>query len=142
MNERINKHIADVHVMYVNFHNYHWNVKGLQFKSIHEMTEAYYEKLAVLFDDLAEGLLMKGEKPPVTVSQYMKLAEVKEETETEFTTAEVLSKVKESFEYLVKEFEITRKEAAAADDAVTEAFFAETIGFLRKEIWFISSSVK
>lgn len=39
---------ADAHHLWVKFHNYHWNVKGLQFYSIHEYTEKAYEEMAEL----------------------------------------------------------------------------------------------
>lgn len=53
---------ADAHHLWVKFHNYHWNVKGLQFFSIHEYTEKAYEEMAELFDSCAERVLQLGEK--------------------------------------------------------------------------------
>ena len=141
MKERIQQHIADVHTLYVAFHNYHWHVKGIQFKAIHELTESYYEWLAELYDDLAERLLMMGETPPVTIAAYQAMTKIKEEERTEFSPQEVLKKVLEAFSYLSKELEITRQEASEGSDSVTDDLLTEALAFLQKQIWFVRSSL-
>jgi starvation-inducible DNA-binding protein len=141
MNERIKQHIADVHIIYVKFHNYHWNVKGLQFKSVHEMTEGYYEWLGTLYDDLAEILLMRGDKPPVTVAGYLSQARIQEEEKTEFSPKEVLEGVLSAFTYLAEELEITRREAAENEDVGLDSFLTDVLGYLEKQIWFVKSSI-
>lgn len=39
--DKLNQNVADLHLIYVKLHNYHWNVKGLQFFQIHNATEGY-----------------------------------------------------------------------------------------------------
>ena len=64
--ELLNKNLANMQVLYVKLHNYHWNVKGINFKPIHEMTEAYYNYFAEQYDEVAERIVQLGGKPLVT----------------------------------------------------------------------------
>ena len=45
---------ADAHALYIKVHNYHWNVKGMDFHPVHAYTEGLYNEMSVLFDDMAE----------------------------------------------------------------------------------------
>ena len=47
--KQLNKIQAEAHAFYVAFHDYHWNVKGMQFYSIHEYTEHAYDDMGDLF---------------------------------------------------------------------------------------------
>jgi len=62
---------ADSHVLYVTIHNYHWNVKGLQFFAVHEATEKLYDTMSEIFDETAERILQLGGTPLVSLSEIM-----------------------------------------------------------------------
>ena len=45
---------ADAHALYIKTHNYHWNVKGMDFFPVHSYTQKIYEEMSELYDDMAE----------------------------------------------------------------------------------------
>ncbi|WP_428768951.1 DNA starvation/stationary phase protection protein [Treponema sp. HNW] len=138
--KRLAVHTADFAVLYVKLHNYHWHVKGLEFKPIHELTESYYEKMTEAYDAVAERLLQLGEKAPSTMKGYLEVSGIKEEAARTFTPAEVIKMVLADFEYLAKELQTTRIEAADSNDSTTDAILAGLIEHLEKEIWMLKSS--
>lgn len=137
----LKKHTADNLVLWVKFHNLHWNVRGPQFKAVHEMTEAYYDAIAEDYDALAERLVQLGEKPPVTTAECTALSSVKEVAKNGFTVAEVLDIVKADFTALVDEYHAARTEAAESGDSTTEAIYVDMVARLEKQLWMIDATI-
>jgi len=137
----LKKHTADNLILWVKFHNLHWNVRGPQFKPIHEMTEAYYDAFAEDYDALAERLVQLGEIPPVTTSECIALSSVKETAENGFSVAEVLAVVKTDFTALVTEYRTARDEAADSGDSTTEALYVDMVARLEKQLWMIDATI-
>ncbi len=75
----LNRLLADEHVLYVKTRNYHWNVVGPQFHSLHEMFEEQYEKLAPAIDDIAERARALGVTALGSMSQFLDEAELQED---------------------------------------------------------------
>lgn len=142
MMDRMRVHVADLQVFYVKLHNYHWNVKGPQFRSIHEFTEALYDEITGHYDDLAERMLMVGAKPPVTMKEYLALTGIKEETNQDFTPVQVFEGVKQDLAYLLAEVKQTRVLAANQEDAGTDALLTDLISSFEKHLWMIGASLK
>ena len=140
--DRMGVHVADLQVLYVKLHNYHWHVKGPQFRSIHEYTEALYDEVTGFYDDVAERMLMLGAKPPVTMKEYLTLTNIKEEPLQEFTVAQVLEGVKSDLTYLLGELKQTRVLAADQNDAGTDGLLTDIISSLEKHLWMIGASLK
>ncbi|MGI5173732.1 DNA starvation/stationary phase protection protein [Treponema sp. OMZ 840] len=137
--KRLSVHTADFAVLYVKLHNYHWHVKGLEFRPIHELTESYYEKMTGAYDAVAERLLQLGEKAPSTMKEYLEVSGIKEEGARTFTPVEVIKMVLADFEYLAKELQVTRTEAADNNDSTTDSILTGLIEHLEKEIWMLKS---
>ncbi len=76
--QKLNQNLADLHILYVKLHNYHWNIQGPQFVTIHKTTEEFYERVAELYDEIAERILQLGDKPLATVKGYIENAQLKE----------------------------------------------------------------
>ena len=72
--------LADTYTLYLKTHNYHWNVTGPQFNSLHLMFETQYTELALAVDLIAERIRALGEPAPGSYSAYAELATVKEAT--------------------------------------------------------------
>ena len=140
--ERLSKHVADCGILYTKLHNYHWHVSGLEFPTIHQLTESYYEELTDNYDALAERILQLGGVAPASVKEYLSLAGIKEETKKSFTAKEVLIGVKADFEYLLAELHETRKAAADANDAGSDALLTDMIGAFEKKIWMLNACLK
>lgn len=133
---------ADAHSLWVKFHNYHWNVKGLQFFSIHEYTEKAYEDMATLFDDCAERALQLGEKVYIDPSKLTQMSNISKLEKDCFTPVDVLNYIREDYKYLLAEFKKLDKLASENDDTTTSAFAQENIAKYEKAIWMLNSSLQ
>jgi len=70
--------LADTFTLYLTTHNFHWNVKGPMFQTLHLMFEAQYNELWLALDAIAERIRALGFPAPGTYAQYSKLSSVKE----------------------------------------------------------------
>lgn len=75
----LNQLLADEHVLYVKTRNYHWNVTGPQFHSLHEMFEEQYKQLADTIDDIAERARMLGVVAAGSMSWFLDQARLSED---------------------------------------------------------------
>ncbi|WP_276882563.1 Dps family protein [Campylobacter cuniculorum] len=133
---------ADAHSLWVKFHNYHWNVKGFQFFSIHEYTEKAYEDMAELFDNCAERVLQLKEKAIVDAEILNKNAKSPKIQKDCFSANEVIELIKKDYEYLLNEFKKLDKESEKAGDTTTVAFAQENIAKYEKSLWMLEATLE
>lgn len=69
--------LADTYAIYLKTQNYHWNVVGEHFVSIHNMFEEQYKQLTRMIDRIAERIRMLGEKSPGSFSEFSALTNIK-----------------------------------------------------------------
>lgn len=72
--------LADTYTIYLKTQNYHWNVKGPLFHTLHAMFEEQYTELAMAIDEIAERIRAIGQPAPGSFSEFAGLAKVQEET--------------------------------------------------------------
>ena len=70
--------LADTYTLYLKTHNFHWNVTGPMFQTLHLMFETQYNELALAVDLVAERIRALGYPAPGTYSQYANLSSIKE----------------------------------------------------------------
>lgn len=136
----LNQLQADALMMYTKLHNYHWNVKGLQFYGIHEKTEEFYNYFGVMYDDLAERLLQLGIKPIVTLKAVVDKTKIQEETKDSFNVEYVAENIVKDFNYFLSAFK--ELSAVSEKDAPTQAYADEVVGHLQKETWMLKSLIE
>ena len=76
--------LADQFVLYTKARNYHWNVTGNMFFTLHIKFEELYNELAIDIDETAERIRTYGLNAPGTMSEFLKLSELKEEEEAKY----------------------------------------------------------
>lgn len=76
--EKLSRLLADSYTLYLKTHNYHWNVTGRMFQTLHTLFETQYTELATAVDDIAERIRALGEKAPGSYKQFAQLANVKD----------------------------------------------------------------
>lgn len=74
----LNTVLADEYTLYTRLRNYHWNVTGPQFHSLHEMFEEQYEQFAELKDDVAERVRSYGEFAIGTMQEFLEATRLSE----------------------------------------------------------------
>lgn len=70
--------LADTYTLYLKTHNYHWNVTGPHFNTLHTMFQTQYNELWLSLDAIAERIRSLGEPAPGTYKAYGKLTSIKE----------------------------------------------------------------
>lgn len=70
--------LADTYTLYLKTHNFHWNVTGPMFQTLHTMFETQYTELALAVDLIAERIRALGFPAPGTYSEYAKLSSIAE----------------------------------------------------------------
>lgn len=78
--EGLSRLLADTYTLYLKTHNFHWNVTGPMFNTLHLMFETQYTELAVAVDDIAERIRALGHFAPGSYSAYARLSSIKEST--------------------------------------------------------------
>ena len=76
--EGLSRLLADTFTLYLTTHNFHWNVKGPMFQTLHVMFEAQYNELWLALDAIAERIRALGFPAPGTYSEYARLSSIKE----------------------------------------------------------------
>ena len=72
--------LADTYTLYLKTHNFHWNVTGPLFNTLHLMFETQYTELALAVDLIAERIRALGLPAPGSYAQFAKLTCIQEET--------------------------------------------------------------
>lgn len=77
--EGLSRLLADTYTLYLKTHNFHWNVTGPMFDTLHNMFEEQYRALADAVDAIAERIRALGFPAPGTYAEFGRLASIKEE---------------------------------------------------------------
>jgi DNA-binding ferritin-like protein (oxidative damage protectant) len=141
MNKDLNKFLSNLAVMTFKLHNLHWNLVGINFVQLHEYTEKLYDQTFEQFDEVAEILKMKGETPSVKLSEYLKIASIKEIDAKPFTAAEVLKVLKADIQEMASLADKIRKAAGKADDFQVSTVFEDYLKSYAKTQWFLNAMI-
>lgn len=84
--EGLSRLLADTYTLYLKTHNYHWNVTGPMFQTLHLMFETQYTELALAVDLIAERIRALGAKAPGSYAEFAALTSIAEESGTRSAT--------------------------------------------------------
>ena len=136
---RLNPYLSNLVVLHAKFHDLHWFVKGKMFVQIHQYTEGRYNDFAEKFDEVAEKIIMQGEKPVSTLNEYLSLATVKELDKKDYQDSEVLKEVLSDTELLYNQAVELRKSFDEDGNFSVVTMLEDHIIGYEKEIWFLKS---
>ncbi|WP_080809574.1 Dps family protein [Halomicronema hongdechloris] len=77
--EGLSRLLADTYTLYLKTHNFHWNVTGPMFQTLHLMFEEQYNELALAVDQVAERIRALGFPAPGTYKEFAQLSSIDEE---------------------------------------------------------------
>ena len=140
--EHLDQHLADLHVLYSKLHNYHWNVEGKGFFTLHTKLEELYDGVAEEIDAVAERILMIGHRPSASLAAYLKKAKLKEAASAPVSCEDIAADLLSDYGTLVSGL---RTGIAAAQDAGDEVSVDLMIGSLseyEKTIWMLDAFLK
>lgn len=139
MNQELAVLLADTYALYLKTQNYHWHVKGPQFKSLHQLFEDQYQSLALAVDEIAERLLILGYKAPATFREYVNLTRIKE-GDSNLKANEMVKQLAQDHQTLVKDLQRSIKVAQEQGDEGTVTLLGERMAEHEKARWMLHSS--
>ncbi|AIQ73340.1 MULTISPECIES: Dps family protein [Paenibacillus] len=134
----MNRQVANLNVLYVKIHNFHWYVKGEQFFSLHVKFEELYNEVTLHMDEVAERLLTIKGSPAATLKEYLELATIQEATGKEDTRGMVQSLI-EDFATISEELTEGIELAEETKDQPTSDMFIKIRSDLEKHQWMLRS---
>lgn len=136
----LNKLLADSYTLYLQTHNFHWNVTGNQFRELHLMFEEHYTELAVAVDDIAERIRSLGMVAPGTYKAFAKLTSITE-VEDIPEAGEMVKILNESHETVVRTCREALKVAQDADDESSAGLISDRMRIHEKTAWMLRSLI-
>ncbi len=139
MTEGLAKLLADTYTLYLKTQNFHWNVTGPLFHSLHKMFEEEYIELAAAVDEIAERIRSLGAIAPASFAEFLKLTSIKEETATP-TAADMVKKLLSDHETIVKHLHSLMPVAQKLSDEATLDLLINRTEIHQKTAWMLRSS--
>ena len=134
----LSKVLADTYTLYLKTHNFHWNVTGPMFQTLHLMFEQQYNELALAVDMIAERIRALGVAAPGTYKAFAKLSSIKEE-EGVPSAEEMITKLVEGQEAVVRTARSIFPVVDKANDEPTADLLTQRMQVHEKTAWMLRS---
>jgi starvation-inducible DNA-binding protein len=132
------KLLADSYTLYLKTHNFHWNVEGPMFNTLHLMFEGQYTELALAVDGIAERIRALGVKAPGSYSEFAKLTSV-EEAQGGESAEEMIRQLALGQEAVVRTARAAFPAADRANDEPTADLLTQRMQIHEKNAWMLRS---
>lgn len=136
LEQLLNEQVANLNVLYVKLHNYHWYVKGSDFFRLHAKFEELYNEVSEQMDAVAERMLTLKWNPAATLKEYLELATIQEAGGKEEPQA-MVQHVLEDFATLTEAYNEGIALADKAEDHATSDLLTGYVGSLEKQMWML-----
>lgn len=134
--EELSKLLADSYTLYLKTHNYHWNVTGPMFQTLHTMFETQYTELALAVDVIAERIRSLGKVAPGTYKEFSRLTSVTEE-ETTPKAREMIQNLVTAHETVIKTARSCFPLVEKANDEVSADLLTQRMEIHEKTAWML-----
>jgi starvation-inducible DNA-binding protein len=136
--EGLSRLLADTYTLYLKTHNFHWNVTGPMFQTLHLMFEQQYNELALAVDSIAERIRALGFPAPGTYSEYAKLSSIPE-TAGVPTATEMIKLLVEGQEAVVRTARSIFPMVDEVSDEPTADLLTQRMQIHEKTAWMLRS---
>ena len=130
--------LADSYTLYLKSHNFHWNVTGPMFQTLHLMFEGQYSELALAVDEIAERIRALGFKAPATFQEFQKLTSIKENV-NELSAMQMVSELVLGHEQVIKTGRNLFSMVNEAHDEPTADLLVKRLRVHEKTAWMLIS---
>mgnify|MGYP002760731990 CR=1 FL=1 len=137
----LSKVLADSYMLYLRTHNYHWNVTGELFHSLHEQFEGQYTELADAIDEIAERIRALGYRAPGTFKEFKELTSI-EEKQDEPDAMEMVRRLAVGNEQVLRTARQALEPANKAEDEATIDLLTERLHVHSKTAWMLRSHLE
>jgi starvation-inducible DNA-binding protein len=134
----LNRLLADTYTLYLMTHNFHWNVKGPMFNTLHLMFETQYNELALAVDLIAERIRALGYPAPGTYGEFVQLSSIKE-VKGQPKAEQMIKHLVEGQEAVVKTARSLFPAVEKASDEPTADLLTQRMQLHEKNAWMLRS---
>ena len=138
--ESLKTALADTYALYLKTQNYHWNVTGPNFKTLHLLFEKQYNDLALAVDTIAERIRALGTKAPGTWKAYAAVTTIKDGDENADATS-MVQELANDQALVIASLQQTLKAAQNTGDEVSIGVVVERMSVHEKAAWMLNSSL-
>jgi starvation-inducible DNA-binding protein len=136
----LGRYLANTYFLYLKTQNFHWNVAGELFYSLHGLFEVQYEDLQEATDTLAERIRALGVRAPASFSEFSKLADIKEQATT-VSAMEMVSQLLADNETMSRLGKEVIKIAEAEGDDASADLIVGRLEAHEKAAWMLRSTL-
>lgn len=133
--------LADSYTLYLKTQNFHWNVTGPMFHSLHAMFEAQYTDLATAIDEIAERIRALGHYAPGSYTEFTKRAHIQDQVKQPDSAEEMVSILVKDHETLLAQAREVLNMATEGHDDVTVDFLTGRMHTHEKTAWMLRSVI-
>jgi len=130
--------LADSYTLYLKTHNFHWNVTGPMFSTLHTLFEQHYTELATAVDEIAERIRALGVAAPGSYRQFSELSSIPEETGTP-GAEEMIRQLVQGQEAVVKTARGIFPVVESANDEASADLLTQRMHIHEKNAWMLRS---
>lgn len=138
--QELTKVLADSFAVYLKTHGYHWNVRGPEFFSYHNLLEQQYTEMWQALDDLAERIRALGEFAPQGYATFANLTSVKD-GDPEKGAREMVQELMRDHETVIETARNAIEVGEAAGDDATVDLLTARLAAHEKAAWMLRSSL-
>ena len=131
--------LADQHVLYTKTRNFHWNLKGHRFHTLHEFFEKQYDALALAIDETAERIRMLGSSSPGSMQEFLAQATLKEVKGALIDGDHAIAALRDDHEAAAREVRKAVDVLDEAGDAGTADFLTNLLQQHEQAAWMLRS---
>ena len=134
--EGLKRLLADSYTLYLQSHNFHWNVTGPQFRELHLMFEEHYNELATAVDEVAERIRTLDVSAPGTYKSFAELSSV-QEVEGVPSAKDMVEILTQGHQQVVKTCREVLIIAQEANDESTASLVSDRMRIHEKTAWML-----
>lgn len=139
--EKLKVVLADSYTLFIKTQNYHWNVTGSNFQSLHTLFEEQYNDLFTANDDIAERIRTLRSISPGSYKEFGELTNITESVGTPPKADEMVKNLAGDQEKIVKSLNAALEEAKKNSDEATIDLLVGRIAVHEKNGWMLRSSI-
>lgn len=137
----LSKLLADSYTLYLKTHNFHWNVEGPMFQTLHLMFMGQYTELWTALDLIAERIRALGHYAPGTYAEFAKLSSIKENKGIP-KALKMVEELIQGHEAVIKTIRTAYPGAEEANDQTTLDVLTQRLDIHEKTAWMLRSLLK
>lgn len=137
--ETLRKTLADEYILQLKTQNFHWNVEGPMFFSLHKLFEEQYNSISDFVDRTAEVLRALKNRAPGSFQEFRDLSSIQEAVSDKMTATQMIETLSQDHTNMAIALKSRLETAEDAEETSAVTLYEDLIGFHEKAAWMIRS---